>query len=830
MSATLRPERQAFGPRSLLGTILLLPLFWLAACSEPSPELPPPAVLPEPYAGEISFHRDVRPIVEATCLSCHGCFDAPCQLNMENAMGLIRGAHPLPAYDGTRTEAQATTRLGQDALDEAGWRALGFHPVLEPGAQEASLMERMLAFGKQYPFPHNTRIPEHIELGIGRRNACVANDAFEDYQRDHPLEGMPHAVTGLSDEDYALLVGWLRQGAVIDTPDTELNAAEAAEVARWEALLNRGDERSRLVARWLYEHLFLAHLYFEESAATALERGDTPRFFELLRSRTPPGEAVEPIATRRPNDDPGGPFHYRLRPIEGAIAHKRHITYALGDARLARIEQLFFEDDWAVTSLPGYGAEEAANPFVTFADIPAQARYQFMLDEAGYFVRTFIRGPVCRGQIATDVIRDHFWAMFQNPASDLYLQDAAYRERVTPLLAMPGQDEDLLALGQRWRDYKSKRNDYTRLRAKAYAAALPQGAGLEQVWDGDGHNTNALLTILRHHDSATVARGLVGQVPQTVWLMDYPLLERTYYELVVNFDVFGNVAHQLKTRLYFDLIRNGAELNYLRLLPAGVRGDVLHDWYQGSGKLKLGISYEKIDNDSPSALHFATDAPAQELGVRLLETFAPINAMAVDPLNRCDVPRDGGRDDQTDDGQTSARTCGRDDVPAWQRRADRTLANLAGHPARHLPGIRQMPEVTFLRVHHGDDAAGGLAASGDARTVYTLTRDRAHSNVAFIFGEELRYQPDKDRLTLYAGILGSYPNFIFDVPAVELERFVAQLGAAGSEADFRRVVEQWGIRRTHRDFWHILADITAWHRERDPLEAGVFDINRYQNF
>ncbi|MDT9121678.1 fatty acid cis/trans isomerase, partial [Escherichia coli] len=71
----------------------------------------------------------------------------------------------------------------------------------------------------------------------------------------------------------------------------------------------------------------------------------------------------------------------------------------------------------------------------------------------------------------------------------------------------------------------------------------------------------------RHHDSAMVRKGLIGEIPQTLWLLDYPLFERTYYQLVVNFDVFGNVAHQAQTRLYFDLIRNGAELNFLRLLP-----------------------------------------------------------------------------------------------------------------------------------------------------------------------------------------------------------------------------------------------------------------------
>ncbi len=48
--------------------------------------------------------------------------------------------------------------------------------------------------------------------------------------------------------------------------------------------------------------------------------------------------------------------------------------------------------------MPGYGLHRRANPFETFEAIPAEARYRFMLDDAEYFVRTFIRGPVCRGR------------------------------------------------------------------------------------------------------------------------------------------------------------------------------------------------------------------------------------------------------------------------------------------------------------------------------------------------------------------------------------------------------------------------------------------------
>src|SRR3546814_13582249 len=72
------------------------------------------------------------------------------------------------------------------------------------------------------------------------------------------------------------------------------------------------------------------------------------------------------------------------------------------------------------------------------------------------------------------------------------------------------------------------------------------------LWAG---NDNALLSIFRHFDSASVTKGLIGEVPQTMWLFDFPLLERTYYQLAVNFDVFGNVSHQAQPRPYFDLIR-----------------------------------------------------------------------------------------------------------------------------------------------------------------------------------------------------------------------------------------------------------------------------------
>ncbi|MEZ1330855.1 fatty acid cis/trans isomerase, partial [Enterobacter asburiae] len=86
-------------------------------------------------------------------------------------------------------------------------------------------------------------------------------------------------------------------------------AAEARQVASWERFLNQSGAKQSLVSRWLYEHLFLAHLYFPEQGAPG-------HFFQLVRSRTPSGQPIDPIPTRRPNDDPGNSFYYRLWPIQ----------------------------------------------------------------------------------------------------------------------------------------------------------------------------------------------------------------------------------------------------------------------------------------------------------------------------------------------------------------------------------------------------------------------------------------------------------------------------------------------------------------------------------
>ncbi|TWH76839.1 fatty acid cis/trans isomerase CTI [Azomonas agilis] len=743
-------------------------------------------------AQSLSFQRDIQPIFAAKCVACHACYDAPCQLSLGSGSGLLRGATKLPVYDGVRTQDQATTRLFVDASDEFGWREKGFYSVLKAAnnGSSAALLQRMLELGHSQQWPANAPLPKTLDIGINRQNVCPLPAEFNEFARKNPVLGMPFAVTGLTQDEYATLQNWLKQGAPMDEQPPQSTALEQRYINDWEQFFNARDEvRKILVSRWLYEHLFLAHLYFEGS--------ESGHFFELVRSKTPSGQPIEPIATRRPNDDPGAEFYYRLRPIQGVIVHKTHITYALSPQKLERIQALFLGEDWSTHWTPNYGTYEQANPFLIFAAIPARARYQFMLDDAEYFVRTFILGPVCRGQIATDVIRDNFWVMFQDPQQDLFVTDALFRSQTMPLLQLPGLTGSLAELPLLWQSFRSKRNSYAQLRRERYAKApAPDWSHLWQA------NDNALLSIFRHHDSASVHKGLVGGVPQTLWLIDFPLFERIYYLLVVNFDVFGSVAHQAQTRLHFDLLRNGAEKNFLRLMPKEQRQSLLDDWYQGSGQLRVWLDYPALDVTTPTGLALSKADARQEFALLLLERLSAINA-APDPINRC-----------------VQGNCHRPDLPPDLAKAEQGLARLSDKPASLLPVIKYLPEATLLRVTLPDGQ----------REVYSLLRNRAHTNVAFMLGESYRYQPDLDTLTLYPGVLSSYPNFIFSLPASEAVQFVDTLQQVQDEAAFLQLVARWGIRRTHPEFWHHFHDLKAYVNERDPIAVGILDMNRYQDF
>ena len=777
---------------STIGLCLLVLLGY--ACAHTSmPVLP---ALPEASStGALSYREDVGPVFERRCVACHSCYDAPCQLLASSYEGIQRGATQQAVYDSARLRQADPTRLGLDAQSVEEWRALGFVSVLEgpDGASIQSLLLSMLALGRGHSFAAEQKLPGDLPLDIGRSLSCPTLRTLGDYVGESPMGGMPYGTAPLSEDEVGLLATWVKQGAPGPGPAPPLPARSLDQVQRWEAFLNGESLKERITARYLYEHWVFAHFHLEGSP--------NGPFFRIYRSTTPPGEPLKKIASRRPYDDPGvDRFWYRLSPIHSTIVHKDHIVYPLSQAKLERLRQLFLDSDWEPTRFPEYGAA-ASNPFVSFDQIPARSRYQFLLDDARYFVMTFIRGPVCRGQVAVDVIQDHFFVAFLDPDRDLSVTDPGYLERTKKLLSLPAEHASGISPGGLWARYAIEQKKYLDAREDSYDEIDPDrlGPALDWVWDGDDQNRNALLTVFRHSDNANVRYGWAGQTPKTAWIVDFPIFERIYYTLVADFDVFGSVAHQVSTRLYMDHLRMQSETLYLAFMPAERREEIRASWYVGATK-DLTFKVDHVRGTSHGTqIPFRTSNPHAEFIELVLERNAAV-AGPSDLLNRCQ----GG-------------TCDRAGASPVERRADAALRPLT----RHRGGfVVELPEATLLRVR---------SEGSEPDAVYTLVHNRAHTNVASMFGEGSRLEPAEDTLTLIGGYTGSYPNFAFDVPVAQIEEFAGALEAVETGVDFTGLVDRWGVRRSSTRFWQISDWFNDDLRRRDPVEAGILDLNRYEN-
>jgi hypothetical protein len=603
------------------------------------------------------------------------------------------------------------------------------------------------------------------------------------------------------------LIAWLEQGAVLAADAAPvLSVRTQGEVAKWEAFFNADGPKQKTVSRYLYEHLFLAHLYFANESSN---RGAAGPFFRLVRSRTPSGVPIDEIATVRPYDDPGiEPFYYRLWPLRSTIVYKTHMLYALSDEKLARYRELFLTPTWsdeARLEAPSYDATRSANPFTTFAGIPARSRYGFLLDDAYFFIMTFIRGPVCRGQIALNVIEDQFWVAFLDPDSDLSVTDPNYLRDVHEKLALPAEHGSRYTLGGLWLEYLVAWREYVDYRDAAYRDHDPdkKGPKLANLWDGDGTNDNALLTVFRHFDSATVEKGFVGGIPKTAWIVDYPILERIYYDLVAGFNVFGDVGHQLSTRLYMDYLRMESENLFLSFLPSDAREPTRRTWYVGAlAEMKMALENRLGNLDIATGVDYTTDDPKTELFEKILAHVSPAVRGREDTLNRCADP-----------------PCKRGDASRVEQQVEAELQKLTS-VAR--PFVRRTPDVSFLRVRVDETGRDDL--------VYTLVHNKDHQNVAFMFGEKERRNAEGDTMTIVRGYLGNYPNFFFDVGLDQVASFRAALSAVRDEEAFEAFVEAYGVRRSSPRFWALSDWIAERFAKTRPIEAGLFDLERYGNY
>ncbi|MGY3571607.1 fatty acid cis/trans isomerase [Vibrio paucivorans] len=734
------------------------------------------------------FMDEVKPIIDNRCVVCHACYDAPCQLKMSSVEGIDRGANPELVYQGTRLTAANPTRLFEDAESTEQWRDLGFHPILNERIQtptanmEAGLVARMLMQKENHPLPQQDQL-EGFDFSIDRQQECPTIETYAQYEQDYPTWGMPFGMPNLEKGEYNTLMTWLQNGGIMNE-HVPLTAEQEKLVAQYEQVLNKSSRKNQLAARYIYEHLFLSHLYFSDL-------NEQPRFFTLIRSKTPPGQPVERISTRRPYDDPGvNRVYYRLVPEQGTIVDKTHMPYALNEERMLKWKEWFIDADYTVERLPSYDVKVAANPMTAFIDLPVKARFSFMLDNAQNTIMAFIKGPVCRGQLALNVINDRFWVFFVDPEkSDIPEINEFYRSQADNL-KLPGELESNTVPVSNWVTYSRQQARFLEAKAEFTNNWFKNGEHLttDVIWTGNGTNPNAALTVFRHFDSASVVQGLVGQPPKTAWILDYALLERIHYLLVAGFDVYGNFGHQLITRMFMDFLRLEGESNFISLLPKDMRHEEHSSWYKDqSPQFSKFLQRNVKPFDQPSNVPYQTDDPKAELYDILKTQLSPVLS------NRYAIEQTGFSDKN--------------------EAALQTIDNIKG------AGLVYVPQILMLMIESN---------SGEDQ-LFTLLHNNAHTNISSLFDEDSNRDIANDDLTLVRGVIGSYPAAYLNLKEDEIPELVKALQTLESEEDYVKLLDRFAIRRSSPEFWPFSDRVHTWYQKDQPIEFGLLDYNRFEN-
>lgn len=737
----------------------------------------------------------VQPIFNRRCIACHGCLDSPCLLKLTCYEGLMRGARKGNP-DGTHLFAEKPVRL-IDQASLAAWRNEGFCSVVEqrgPADERPakSNLYRMLLAGIEHNQPPFDLQPIEPVYKLLDAHVCPCADGIDAYLKQRPTAGMPFGLPALAPDEMQVFSEWITAGA--PGPTADVMAAEATlaypeVIARWEAFLNQADKRSPLVSRYLFEHVFLSTLCFDEAPG---------EFFRLVRSTTPPiqvnpdadgnpqvvASPIHEIITARPFDTPylAGvhKFYYRLQKVTESRVQKSLFVWQLDDTALGRLEELFFQVD----AVPGKDLNpdyRSHNPFEIFQAIPARSRSLFLLENSQLIASGMIRGPVCVGNLATYAIKDNFWVFFVDPDSD-------------PSVLKP-------ELGLKsWDDFMSYGIEGNAEYSEAFATTLnkykPTGFLITDIWDGNQQNPNAWLTILRNETNATVMKGRRGGIPPTFWLMDYSGFERLYYSLVADYEYYGGVEEKLATWEFMGALRQEYEDNFLLLLPKPDRLKYRDLWTRGIGQDLL----------------FTMPFPGEAIGPGVdVAGLDPISRMLGEIQGRLTEAVSGPRDTLNPGTKPDVKLA--DPIAgfdAWEA-AISTLTMRT-----ELKFTPFLPSNTFVRV----------TAGGESR-VYTLVANRSYAFNDVVFDENGARQPELDTMSVYHGVVGDFPNLLVDLNIDQASEFLTELNEIATPAAWQAWNEKYGTHRNTAAFWPLLDWFNAWNFANRQPDAGYFDLRYY---
>jgi hypothetical protein len=249
-----------------------------------------------------------------------------------------------------------------------------------------------------------------------------------------------------------------------------------------------------------------------------------------------------------------------------------------------------------------------------------------------------------------------------------------------------------------------------------------------------------------------------------------------------------------------DALRVEGESIFLDFMPPSKRQELIQSWYKDVDLGKVHYSPSAL----PGGIAFVTAEPNREFIEEAVRTvFAPATRIAFDPVN------------YRRPGELSPSLPKRYDGPGDYLQAFQAISRPGAPFLRAIDSFDS--NLAFLRIRKksGRDVAG------------TIVINRWHDNVAHLFGEGGRLDPSKDTADFIPGLIGSYPNYFFDVSEEDLPDFFDLLAHFEKGPRDTARLSRYGVNRAEARLW----DEYDWFQKRaledDPVDGGLFDLNRY---
>ncbi|PIQ25543.1 hypothetical protein COW36_21090 [bacterium (Candidatus Blackallbacteria) CG17_big_fil_post_rev_8_21_14_2_50_48_46] len=741
------------------------------------------------------FYRQIKPILDMRCVSCHSCREAECRLKLTSPEGLIRGGHTQQIHGGDLFSVQRT-QLFHDAKSEEAWREKGFYSVLNTppqiklslqGSQPTDHLGRnsILTAALLNRYTPQEKLNSINLIGTEHQYCGKGRESFDD------VPGMPYKMSPLNPLEFTTLYNWAHSVDSLALPSAETllklkTPKNPKLINRWEQFFNHPSAKARWTSRFLYEHLFLARFYFEESPG---------EFYELVRSKTAYPAPIEVTPTLHAYEAPEFKnFYYRLRKVHSTIVDKNHFVYEVNDSTLQELKDLFWNLDWGSENNQVKFNFNNSNPLVAFKHIPASSRYLWMLKNAHLLLDISARSQNCRSEGAAAPYWDNMLHVFIKPEADAsVVYGKKFYDEAGQYLPIPNLTGGKI---NPFSNFIQEQREYAAVKQKYSQKLHPKGLRSEDIWLGDkNQDPNAIVTVLRHQWTASTVKGAAGKLPRSVMMLDFALFERYFYLCNVATEVSEAMISQSRVVTYLFDVRKEGENIFLSFIPKKYRNKIRASLVEGLDPNDQYVNAFSYPYNQENGYRFEKATSYQDFMAEFLrQTFKP------EVLGKKSFV---------------FKALG----PVRENEVKTKLEKLS--EVRGGMGT-QMPNVSYLRITQADGT----------NIYYTITANRyykSRNQLGFIDPnyEKSQRSPERDSLEIFEGIFVNFPEKIYLIQASELDTFTKDLQTLANREQFLAFNQKYGLDQNAENFWPILDEINATHIRTNPIHGGIIDLHRY---